>query len=97
MIGLNWLSELVSLTSSAASDVYLRAKADHQRICNRVRGIGRRGHPLFFNYAVPHRLVAPVDLGPIEKYSKNASDFCAAARQLLGPNGVCKRQMLEAN
>ena len=28
----------------ATSDVRLRAKADTQRICNRVRGIGRSGH-----------------------------------------------------
>ena len=34
----------VSLTPSAASDVRLRAKADHQRIRNRVRGIGRSDH-----------------------------------------------------
>ena len=40
MIGLSWLNEL-SLIPSAASDVRLRAKADTQRICNRVRGIGR--------------------------------------------------------
>ena len=43
MIGLSWLNEL-SLIPSAASDVRLRAKADHQRIRNRVRGIGRSDH-----------------------------------------------------
>jgi hypothetical protein len=36
-------------------------------------------------------------VGPIEKYTKDASDFCLATWQLLGPNGVYKRQMLEAN
>ena len=35
-----------------ASDVRLRAKADHQRIRNRVRGIGRRGHRCVL---IPHR------------------------------------------
>ena len=43
MIDLSWLNEL-SLIPSAASDVRLRAKADHQRIRNRVRGIDRSGH-----------------------------------------------------
>jgi hypothetical protein len=36
-------------------------------------------------------------LGPMEKYDKNPSDFCAATWQLLGPKGLYKRQMLEAN
>jgi len=44
MIGPNWRNEYVSLIPSAASDVRLRAKADHQRIRNRVRGIGRSDH-----------------------------------------------------
>ena len=44
MIGLNWLNEYVSLIRSATSDVRLRAKADHQRIRNRVLGIGRSDH-----------------------------------------------------
>jgi hypothetical protein len=43
MIGLSWLNGL-SLIPSAASDVRLRAKAGHQRIRNRVRGIVRRCH-----------------------------------------------------
>ena len=34
----------VSPIPSATSDVRLRAKADHQRIRNRVRGIGRSDH-----------------------------------------------------
>ena len=52
---------------------------------------------LCFNHAAPHRLIAPDDLGPIEKYLKNASDFCAAAWQLLGPNGCISAGCLEAN
>ena len=51
MIGLSWLNGL-SLIPSAASDVRLRAKAGHQRIRNRVRGIGRRGHRCVL---IPHR------------------------------------------
>ena len=44
MIGLNWLNEYVSLIPSAAGDVRLRAKADRQRIRNRVRDLGRSDH-----------------------------------------------------
>ena len=42
----------VSLIPSGTSDVRLRAKADHQRIRNRVRGIGRRCHGCVL---IPHR------------------------------------------
>jgi hypothetical protein len=44
MIDLNWLNEYVSLIPSAAGDVRLRAKADRQRIRNRVRDLGRSDH-----------------------------------------------------
>ena len=36
-------------------------------------------------------------LGALERRRANASDFCLAVWKLLGPNGLYKRQMLEAN
>jgi hypothetical protein len=36
-------------------------------------------------------------LGAIERQRENPSDFCLAAWQLFGPNGVYRRQLLEAN
>jgi hypothetical protein len=36
-------------------------------------------------------------LGPLEQMRKDPSEFCRGAWQLLGPNGLYRRQMLEAN
>jgi hypothetical protein len=35
-------------------------------------------------------------LSALERQIANPSDFCLAAWQLFGPNGLYKRQMLEA-
>jgi hypothetical protein len=36
-------------------------------------------------------------LGPLEQMRKDQSEFCLGAWQLLGPSGLYRRQMLEAN
>ena len=36
-------------------------------------------------------------LSAVERQRANPSDFCLAVWQLLGPNGLYRRQMLEAN
>jgi hypothetical protein len=36
-------------------------------------------------------------LGPLEQMRKDPSEYCLGAWQLLGPNGLYRRQVLEAN